>query len=223
MNRALQAAVDRIGLALRSRTSPSQPAPVVLSDEAVRQVAADADLVDLFTCNARAAGAQVDVVSSDNLSAWLRWVIERLAGQRVLIDPSLPAARPIAEDLGERATLMSADAGDAYLFSADMAVVSAQAAVAETGSVVCTSGSGRWRGVSLVPPVLVAVVSAERIVPDLCDLFADWQTRDAALSGASNVSIITGPSRTADIEGVPVVGVHGPARVWIVIVPERSS
>jgi L-lactate dehydrogenase complex protein LldG len=87
--------------------------------------------------------------------------------------------------------------------------------LADTGSVVLASGPDEPRARSLLPPVHVTVLEAERILPGLAELFA-------ALGGElpSALAIVTGPSRSADIEQKLVVGVHGPGEVHIIIVGE---
>jgi L-lactate dehydrogenase complex protein LldG len=92
------------------------------------------------------------------------------------------------------------------------------AALAATGSIVIASGSGRYRGASLLPPVHIAVMEAGQIMPDLESWWA--AQRAAGLEKTrqhSNVVIITGPSRTADIAMQPVMGMHGPQEVHLVV------
>lgn len=93
------------------------------------------------------------------------------------------------------------------------------AALAATGSLVLTSGPGRLRAASLLPPLHIAVVAADQIMPDLESWWA--AQRAAGLAHArrpSNVVVITGPSRTADIAMQLVMGMHGPGEVHVVVV-----
>ena len=103
---------------------------------------------------------------------------------------------------------------DETLFRVDAALTGVMAAIAEFGSLVCASSSREARGFSLIPPTHIAFVPASRIVPDLCDLFDD----DLANQLPAGMSLITGPSKTADIEGVLVNGVHGPKTVHAICV-----
>jgi L-lactate dehydrogenase complex protein LldG len=84
--------------------------------------------------------------------------------------------------------------------------------LADTGSVVFLS-SEEPRGSSLLPAVHVAMLREDRILPGLSELFE-------ALGPdlPSGVAIVTGPSRSADIEQVLAVGVHGPGEVHVVLV-----
>ena len=97
---------------------------------------------------------------------------------------------------------MSAD--DAYDF--DCGVTEVDYAVAETGTVAIRHAPEHGRLLSLTPFVHVAVVEPRKLVPDLLDLFAALKA-DGIGSGTT---LISGPSKTADIEMNTVTGVHGP-------------
>jgi L-lactate dehydrogenase complex protein LldG len=92
------------------------------------------------------------------------------------------------------------------------------AALAATGSVVVMSGNGRPRAASLLPPVHIAVIIASQIVPDLESW---WAVQKAAglekVRQHSNVVVITGPSRTADIAMQLVMGMHGPRELHLIL------
>ncbi len=95
-------------------------------------------------------------------------------------------------------------------------VSGAAAGLADTGSLIVTSGPGRPRSASLVPPVHLAFLPISRIYPDL----PAWMAQQGAglLPQTANLVIITGPSRTADIELTLVVGVHGPGEIHVILV-----
>ena len=103
----------------------------------------------------------------------------------------------------------------AALGAVPLGLTGADAALADTGSLVVVAGPGRGRLTSLLPPVHVAVVPASRLVASLGDLLDE---RPGLLDEASNVVCITGPSRTADIEMTLTHGVHGPKHVHVVLV-----
>ena len=94
-------------------------------------------------------------------------------------------------------------------------VTGAEAGLAESGTVVLRSGPGRPRMASVIPLVHVAILRADRIHRSLSHWAAEAATE---ISDAANVVLITGPSRTADIEQHINVGVHGPRAVHIVVV-----
>jgi len=100
--------------------------------------------------------------------------------------------------------------------SADVGVTGCDAAIAETGSVVLLSGDGRPRAASLLPPVHLAIVRRGDLRFTMGEYFRD---RAQAIAGASSCMVVTGPSRTADIELTLTVGVHGPGNVIVVVGP----
>jgi len=100
-----------------------------------------------------------------------------------------------------------------------LGVVWADFALAETGSVVLCAQGGNGRSVSLLPEVLFAVFRADQLVRRMGDAFSAM-TADERYSKVwpSSVNIITGPSRSADIENDLTIGIHGPGKVYAVII-----
>ena len=103
---------------------------------------------------------------------------------------------------------------------ADIGITGVDYAIAETGSCVIIPRAGVSRAVSLLPPVHIAVVEAGHVLPSLDELFT--LRRSDFLNGTmgSYMNIITGPSRSADIEYTIVKGVHGPGEVHLVLLDE---
>jgi L-lactate dehydrogenase complex protein LldG len=97
--------------------------------------------------------------------------------------------------------------------TADLGVTSAVAAIAATGSVVVDAGVAGGRGASLLPPVHLCVLPADRLVATPSDVF-----RRGSRPLPSNRVVITGPSRTGDIEQIITMGAHGPVAVHIALV-----
>ena len=85
-------------------------------------------------------------------------------------------------------------------------------AIAETGTLVCTSEGGRAVQAGLLPAHHVAIVRRERVFETLDDLFSA-----VAAAPPANMTLVTGPSRTADIELTLAIGVHGPGRLDILL------
>jgi len=90
--------------------------------------------------------------------------------------------------------------------------------LADTGSVVLAASATEPRARSLLPAVHVSLLAEDRILPGLAQLFE-------ALGGElpSALAIVTGPSRSADIEQKLVVGVHGPGEVHVVLAPSAPA
>jgi len=86
--------------------------------------------------------------------------------------------------------------------------------LADTGSVVLGAAPDEPRARSLLSEVHISVLREDRILPGLAELFE-------ALGSdlPSQLAIVTGPSRSADIEQKLTVGVHGPGEVHVVLIP----
>jgi L-lactate dehydrogenase complex protein LldG len=89
-------------------------------------------------------------------------------------------------------------------------------AIAETGTLVVVSGADTPSATTLLPDTHVAIVSANRIVDTMEDAFALIRKERGSVPRAINM--ISGPSRTGDIEQTIVLGAHGPFRVHILVV-----
>lgn len=91
-------------------------------------------------------------------------------------------------------------------------------AIAETGSLMLLSGPETFASAALLPETHIAVVPVSRIVDNLEDAFALVRSERGELPRATN--IISGPSRTGDIEQTIVLGAHGPYRVHVILVDQ---
>src|SRR5690606_12071550 len=159
----------------------------------------------------QSAGCTVHRSDESEYVSVIRQIAHQLGAKTVLIEPQPDSALTVAR-ADELARALAADGvrptaqrDDETLFAADLAVTGVQAAIAETGTIVCVSGAATGRGTSLVPPVHIALVSRSQVCGDLFDFFAQLS---AQADLPANINLITGPSKTADIEGVLVTGMH---------------
>lgn len=97
----------------------------------------------------------------------------------------------------------------------DFAVVEADYAIAATGTLAMLATPERPGSLTLLPPVNVILVGAERILPDLATVLA---AIGPAAIASHRLALVTGPSRTADIEKRIVLGVHGPREIHVAVV-----
>lgn len=104
------------------------------------------------------------------------------------------------------------------LESCDAGISECDALIAQTGSVLLTSRSGGGRALSVLPPHHVVVARRSQL---LADLPAAYELLHARYGGdwPSFTTLITGPSRTGDIERILVLGAHGPKELTIFILP----
>lgn len=174
------------------------------------------DLVGSFVRNAEAARVVVTVVAGDAVP--LAYVDELLAAHpaRRAVVSREPEAQAVGRALAERGVEVLAVSKEASA-TADLGVTGAIAGLATTGSVVQHSGAAGGRTASLLPPVHLCVLPASRIVASTSDVLrtlADGRTLP------SNLAVITGPSRSGDIEQIIALGVHGPLEVRVVVLTD---
>jgi L-lactate dehydrogenase complex protein LldG len=100
----------------------------------------------------------------------------------------------------------------AFCAAADIGLSGAEAALAETGTIILASGPGRSRLASLLPPIHLALVPVSCLTTDIFTWAAGRQG-----SPPANVTLISGPSKTADIEQTLAIGVHGPKRFIVIL------
>ena len=105
----------------------------------------------------------------------------------------------------------------AAFFAADVGISGADHLVAETGTVALETRRDQPRSLSLLVPTHVVIADEGAIRADLFDLFEGGTTLPSCLS------LITGPSKTGDIELKLVTGVHGPARVHLILLPRAPA
>jgi L-lactate dehydrogenase complex protein LldG len=159
-------------------------------------------------------------------------VIARERGARSLVSWAPPALgldlAPALAGSGLEIAVAPAGAGEvprrahrAAAAAAGLGVTGADWAVAETGTLVLLSGPGRPRSTSLLPETHVAVLGPETLLESLEQLGVMLEAVHAEGTrgpGGAAINLITGPSRTADIELTLTRGVHGPRAVHAVFV-----
>lgn len=100
---------------------------------------------------------------------------------------------------------------------AQLGVTGADYAIVQSGSLVFKSNPQRGRAVSLVPPRHLTFLPASKIKDELAEIMEELLTTGAPPAA---IEIISGPSRTSDIEMDTSIGVHGPIEVYLVIMTE---
>jgi L-lactate dehydrogenase complex protein LldG len=176
-------------------------------------------LIDVFCQNLNAVGGHALVVHTDvGVVAALTRIVSDLQntllrGRRIALSGA-PGLDRMMNQIGVHVDEITTSPDAAELFDYDVGVSRAQAAIAETGTLLLESESERHRLVSLVPPVHIAIVDAADICLTLGEALAAVG-RGAELS--PTVTLITGPSRTADIELTLAIGVHGPQELYVIV------
>ncbi|MSQ42138.1 MAG: hypothetical protein EXR65_03780 [Dehalococcoidia bacterium] len=171
-------------------------------------------LIDRFAREAERSDARVH---RDLAWAQIATLALELAGEagRIAVAPAATVPAELLERLGARA-FIPAEAGAASA-TADVAVgiVRARVAVAETGSVLLVEETLADRAVSMLSRTLIALVAPGDLHPDLFALRA--LLAPASGRAPAYAALVTGPSRTADIERSLTIGVQGPSAVHVVL------
>lgn len=174
-----------------------------------------ADLLAVFVAEARTAEATVDVVPRSGSDAALDAVVAEVIAAHGISTAVISNEPEVAEvaALFQRHGVEVQDYSRERAAAADLAITSATLAIAATGSVVVDSDRAGSRAVSLLPRVHLCVVSAEMIVATPAEVL---RVDGGHGSGSCRV-IITGPSRTGDIEQRLTLGAHGPIAMHIIV------
>lgn len=204
--------LDRVRTALGRNTgqAPQQPPAVELR---VTEMTL-AERVAAFRAALEALAGTVAVARDCEEAR--RMVSERIAGSwavasnsRFLDRCGIDGVEGVRRGFSDGASLKAACA------EAPFGITSADYALADTGTLVMMASAEEQRLISLLPPVHIALVPVDRLLSGLDDLF----TREARPNDrTSSMVLITGPSRTADIEQILVRGVHGPGKIEVILV-----
>jgi L-lactate dehydrogenase complex protein LldG len=185
-----------------------------------------ADLVRRFADQLTAVGGKPYVVGQlEQMLVPILHLIEEKQARRILL-----ARHPLLDRLGlvqvlrERGldVIRVEDLGASTcrdpFFQADIGISAASYLMADTGTVALACSKDEPRSVSLLPPVHVVLSEKRQILADLFDLFARFPAAGAGPHTLpSCLSLITGPSKTGDIELRLVTGVHGPGEVHVIV------
>jgi L-lactate utilization protein LutC len=176
---------------------------------------AGGDPLARFQAELSAAGGQYHVVADadvavDTVLSLLRArrVRRVLLGGGVVMD-ALPLAAALKR---EGVEIQTADAGRNAYFRADAGVTGVEQLLAESGSLAVETRPDQPRSLSLLPPLHIAVARRAQLLLDLFDLFPSGKEMPSCLT------LITGPSKTGDIELRLITGVHGPGEVHVVLI-----
>jgi L-lactate dehydrogenase complex protein LldG len=170
--------------------------------------------LDLFRANAADLRADFQLLTSrDELAPRLRQLAQAEGWKRV------------ASHRGELSQL-GCDALNLPIFftdqsydplaleACDVGITECDALIAQTGSVLVTSRSAGGRAASVLPPHHVVIARRDQLLADLPAAF-DLVKRKYSPGYPSFISLITGPSRTGDIERILVLGAHGPKKLTV--------
>lgn len=193
----------------RSRPPENISPPPEIDEPITRLVYSDIGLAELFEQRASAQKMHISLLSVEQLMPQLAEFLRQQKCKRIMLSDT-PLLRKLEmgdflDEHGFEARYWSGITADES-YDYDAGVTEVDYAVAETASVVIRHRPEHGRLISLVPFVHVAIIEPKRFLPDQLDLFERLRQEGCG----SGVTIISGPSKTADIEMNVVTGVHGP-------------
>jgi len=216
------ATVDHAPAASASPATPARaPLPVLggaTSAWAAASTTVPGDLAARFAAQLEAAGGHCTRVTPEAAAAAVAALLERAGARHVAVSSSPLAARLAAPRAARWTLVHAAEATRDALFACDAGVSAAQWGIAATGTIVLDAAVERSRLVSLVPPLHIALLRTRDLRPTLADVLALVAPAGGAPSHA--VTLVTGPSRTSDIELTLAIGVHGPVELQVVLIDD---
>jgi L-lactate utilization protein LutC len=219
--------LSRVALAVRAGNKHRETTRAALPAN-VGYIGAGSDPIGRLFDELSIAGAcPFRVHTRDEAGSVIRSLIDRFAIRRAVINAAgVLDELAVAQVLREAEVEVSTTAGlreldesarRDLLFAADLGVAAPDWAIAETGTLAYAADSGQARSTTLLPPVHLAIVDSDCVLADLVDLPARLASRSVDGVVPRNVVLVTGPSKTGDIELKLTTGVHGPGEVHVLI------
>jgi L-lactate dehydrogenase complex protein LldG len=180
--------------------------------------------IERFRGRLESVGGYCNIVNGEDgaahgLSTILTHLQSNNGANRIALSDALMVSRLSRSLAADEITVCPSPAD---LFNYDVGITMAQAAIAETGTLVLEAETERHRLVSLLPPVHIAIVYARNIVLTIGDALSQLRGNESEPMSRA-ITFITGPSRTADIELTLTVGVHGPKELHVIVINEPST
>lgn len=171
-------------------------------------------MLDRFIDKAKSAGAEVvKLAALEDAPAFLTDFLKKNDLKTAIISPDLKLRPPFDREFAVTRTTLSGES-----IWVEAGIVAADHGVAETGTLVHFDRSDAEKNVWTLPEVCLCLLEARNIVGGLDDLAPEIAAHLGRTDIPSpQVSLVTGPSRTADIECQLTIGVHGPSRLIILL------
>jgi L-lactate dehydrogenase complex protein LldG len=200
----------RTALGRTAEQAVPEPPPVRLS---IPDVDLDTRVCNLLSNVERLAGKVMRVPAPEDARDYVSAALDG----KTAIASNAPFLREcgITDIAGVQSGVTAASELRLLCATADAGITCADFALADTGTLVMLSSLEEARLISLLPPMHIAVVPKERVLSSLDELLTILPN---PAEQTSSMVLVTGPSRTADIEQILVRGVHGPGQIHVVVV-----
>jgi len=180
-----------------------------------------ASLIDIFVNKLKALNGEIYVVKNmEEASHKLEWIISTLENKKFITHSSELIHKILSANsqLSKHFNILIDEYLDSDSFASyEVGLTTADFLIARTGSIVLNSLTAGGRRISVLPPIHIVLAVTNQIIRSLDEVF----NSDFVSGDWNYATIISGPSRTSDIEKQLVLGAHGPKRL-IVILFENS-
>jgi len=184
-----------------------------------REKPSPAALVERFSNELKEV--QGEVVRSRSLEEARRHLVELMDQEKWPLIGALDctATRQLTAGLApDRVNWVTAEWEPAHIATLPAGLIAAEKLLADTGSCLIACGTAPERLMCYLPPACVVVARVDQLAEHLPAVWETVAPRCADLSVRGEFVIVTGPSRTADIEKILILGVHGPKRLVVLLV-----
>jgi L-lactate dehydrogenase complex protein LldG len=213
---------NALGNGVRSNSHDAAATPAV----PVAQSAQRAELASTFASELEEVGGKfLGILTPAELTNRIVSLAGELGAKTVALGQGVTSDMDTIGEALERAdfrivrTLPVADteraAMRARVADAELGIADADFAIASTGTLAVVSNANRPSSLTLLPPASLVIVQIDRVMTSLAAVLAEMGPAGVA---ANRLTLITGPSRTADIEKRIVLGVHGPKSLHVIVV-----
>ncbi|MDD5248246.1 MAG: lactate utilization protein [Rhodocyclaceae bacterium] len=213
----------RTNILARLRAAPAGvpvPAPDVAAWHAAAGDMDSATRIERFRANIAAAHAEVHDTDIDSWPALLCGIAAQKGVRKLLVGKDAPEAAALAARAGGDLQLVryekpASEWRSEFFDDIDAALTPARSALADTGSLILWPDARAPRLMSLVPPLHFVLLDAASIHTDLYAAMTAERWADAM---PTNALVISGPSKTADIQQTLAYGAHGPREVIVLLI-----
>ena len=165
--------------------------------------------------------AEVIEISSQDLASTVQTLLADKQLERCLIGQNVEAAE-LNKALPQLEVYEQALDKEVLFQQVNAGICWAQYGLAETGSLMLETSVQQPRTLSLVPPVNIVVVRESDLLADFNQLVGSeyWQQKMAGETKPTNLLLVSGPSKTADIQQTLAFGAHGPKELIVILISE---
>ena len=180
------------------------------------------DMAEMFARNCVELRTQFSRLAGPAELAVKLLELKNAEGWKLIASHHAPILRSLLPSIGLPILFTEDRPAKAEIERADVGITVCDALIAQTGSILLTSRSAGGRALSVLPPHHIVIARESQLLPDLPAAF-ELLKKTYSENYPSLMTLITGPSRTGDIERILVLGAHGPKILTVVLLPDEKG